>query len=113
MRRNRVIDRSIVTVGDALLPVESATTTNAASAHRAVATMLEERERAHRVGLPADFGADAIAQAAQAATYLTLAANCLGGSHRMLMDLLSEEPDFGPRCPIAKLKLVAEESQAA
>lgn len=94
---NRIIDKSIVTVGQALLPLEDTTNKTAAEAHRAVATMLDERRKAHRAGLDADFGSDAIAMASKGADHLTLAANCFGTSHSQLFGIL-EDLGYGPQC---------------
>jgi hypothetical protein len=93
------------TVGAALLPVEDAAQEAAAQAHRAVATMIDERVKAHRAGAAADFGADAIALASRGADHLTLAANCFGQSHQALATLLSDL-GFGPQCPVGRLQVV-------
>jgi hypothetical protein len=103
MRKNRIIDRSVLAVGEALLPVERTANDAAAEAHRMVATMHDERARAHLGGVPADFGADAIALASKGADHLTIAANCFNGSHKVLADLL-DDLGYGPQCPIGRLQ---------
>lgn len=92
-------------VGAALLPVEDTAQTAAAEAHRAVATMIEERHKAHKAGTPADFGAEAIEHASRGADHLTLAANCFGQSHQALATILADL-GFGPQCPVGQLEVV-------
>lgn len=96
---------AVQTVGKAVLPIEQAAHEAAVQAHRAVAVMIEQKLVAHGAGAPANFGADAIAQASAGANHLTLAANCLAGSHQALAGLL-EDLGYGPQCPIGKIGLV-------
>jgi len=96
---------SVQTVGKALLPIEDAAHLVAAEAHRTVATMIEERQKAHRAGAGADFGSDSIALASKGADHLTIAANCFGESHQALAGLL-DDLGYGPQCPVGKLVAV-------
>lgn len=95
--------RSIRAVAEAFLPVEASTHEVAAAASRAIATMIEQRQAAH---LAADFGSGALAECAKGVEHLVAAANCFGGAHRILADLLSDL-GYGPECPIGRLGLVA------
>ncbi|MDT8760521.1 hypothetical protein MZO42_17610 [Sphingomonas psychrotolerans] len=103
--KNRLLP-SVNTVGAALLPLEDAAHGAAAQAHRAVATMIDERTKAHKAGAAADFGAEAIAMASRGADYLTLAANCFGQSHQALASLLGDL-GFGPQCPVGHFEVVS------
>lgn len=95
--------RSIKAVGEALLPVEADVHGIAATASRAIAVMIEER---HRASLPANFGSEALAECAKGVEHLVAAANCFGGAHKILADLLSDL-GYGPECPIGRLSLAA------
>lgn len=105
MSLKRRLFPSVQTVGKALLPVEDAAHVAAAEAHRTVATMIEERQKAHKAGAGADFGAESIALASKGADHLTLAANCFGQSHQALAGLL-DDLGYGPQCPVGNLAAV-------
>lgn len=92
-------------VGQALLPVEEAAQIAAADAHRTVATMIEQRQAAHRAGTAADFGTEAIEQASRGADHLTAAASCFVRSHQALATILGDL-GYGPQCPVRQLQAV-------
>lgn len=83
-------------VADAFLPVERTAISLAADAHRAVATMVEQRARAH-VGKTD--GSLAIERASQGALHLVTAANAFLEAHADLRDLgirYNQTTSFGP-----------------
>ena len=92
--------RHAVAVAETLLPIEESTHDIAAQALRAAADLLEHRQRAHRSGLDADIGSEAIALASRGADHLVAAANCFGQAHKEFAQV-STELGFGARCPIA------------
>lgn len=96
---------TVQAVGKALLPIEESAQHAAAEAHRTVATMIEQRQSAHKAGAGADFGSDAIALASRGADHLTIAANCFGQSHQVLAGLLGDL-GYGPQCPVGNVLAV-------